>query len=236
MTDRSDWMNGIIWIVAGVLLDFGIQIFGVSGSQTLAMMFGQPANGTLATCFLVLIVGLLTFFVAKVLIKTVKQQSPNLGLHPIEWEKLAYVFVGYLAIIFGLMFINMARILATGHMTVASNQQTLQNTFSQGPYGIIFVGVLAVVVAPIVEELIFRGVVMNYFFKNSGWWWNIALSAVLFGYFHVYSAFNFFDFLQYALMGAVLAYIYKKTRQLQYAMLTHALNNAISFFAMMSMI
>lgn len=236
MTAKSDWMNGLIWVIAGVLLDFGIQIFGVSGSQSLARLFGQPVNGPLATCFLVLIVGILTFFVARVLIGAVKQQSPNLGLHPIEWHKLVYVFVGYFAIIFGLMFINMARILITGQMTVANNQQTLQNTFSQGPYGIVFVGVLAIIVAPIVEELIFRGLVMNYFFKNSGWWWNIALSAVLFGYFHVYSAFNVFDFLQYAVMGAILAYIYKKTHQLQYAMLTHAFNNAISFFAMMSMI
>lgn len=236
MTSKINWMNGVLWVIGGIILDFSIQIFGVMGSQTLAVAFGQPVNGIVATALLVAIVAVLTIAVAKVLIYAVKQVSPNLGLHPVIWDKLSYVFVGYLAIIFGLMFINITRELVTGHLAIANNQQTLQNTFSQGTYGIVFVGILAVVVAPIVEELIFRGIVMNYFFKNNGWWWNVGLSAVMFGYFHVYSAFNVFDFLQYALMGGILAFVYKKTRQLQYAMLTHALNNAVSFFAMLSMI
>lgn len=235
MTLKNEWFNGVLWVVTGIILDFGIQIFGVTGSQLLAALFGQPMTGTLATIFLVLIVSLLTIGVVKILVYAVKQQAPQLRRYPWEWEKLVYVFVGYFAIIFGLMFVNLTRILITGHITVAQNQQTLQNTFKQGLYGVVFVGFLAIVVAPLVEELIFRGVVMNYFFKDKGWWWNIGLSATLFGYFHVYSAFNFFDFLQYALMGGILAYIYKKTGQIQYAMLTHAFNNAISFFAMMSM-
>ncbi|MCW0952721.1 CPBP family intramembrane metalloprotease [Weissella ceti] len=236
MTSKINWMTGLLWVVTGIILDFSIQIFGVTGSKTLAVLLGQPVNGLVATGLLVVIVAVLTVAVTKVLLYAVRQADPDLRLHTVTWEKLSYVFVGYLAIIFGLMFINLAREFVVGHIAIANNQLTLQNTFSQGIYGIVFVGFLAVVVAPIVEELIFRGIVLNYFFTNKGWWWNIVLSAAMFGYFHVYSAFNPFDFLQYALMGGVLAYVYKKTQQIQYAMLTHALNNAISFFAMLSML
>jgi len=236
MTSKVNWMTGLIWVVIGIILDFSIQIFGVTGSKTLAVLLGQPANGVVATILLVIIVALLTIAVTKVLLYAVRQANPGLGLQPFVWEKLSYVFVGYLVIILGLMFINLARELVVGHIDIAQNQLTLQNTFSQGLYGIIFVGFLSIVVAPIVEELIFRGVVMNYFCTNKGWWVNIILSAGMFGYFHVYSAFNAFDFLQYAFMGGVLAYVYKKTQQIQYAMLTHALNNTVSFFAMLSML
>lgn len=236
MTTRNDWINGSLWLLAGIILDFAIQILGVGGSRALAVSFGQPANGLVATGLLVVIVLAMTAGITALLVYAVKLKSPNLGLHPIKWHRLKYVFLGYVGIIVGIMLTNFVRVLLTGELDVASNQQTLQDTFSQGPYGIVFVGVLAIIVAPIVEELIFRGIVMNYFFKNKGWWWNIILSAGLFGYFHVYAAFNPFDFLQYALMGGILAYIYKKTHQLQYAMLAHALNNTISFLAMMAML
>lgn len=236
MTMKNDWLNGVLWVICGILLDFSIQIFGVTGSQALARLFGQPANGLVAIGALIAIVVVMTVFIAKLLISVVRKKSPNLGLHPIEWSKLRYIFLGYIGITFGIMLVNFWRVFLTGHIDVARNQQTLQQTFSQGTYGIVFVGILAIGVAPIIEELIFRGIVMNYFFKDSGWWWNVLLSAGLFGLFHVYAAFNPFDFLQYALMGGILACIYKKTQQLQYAMLAHALNNTISFFAMLSML
>ncbi|AIG65289.1 CPBP family intramembrane glutamic endopeptidase [Weissella tructae] len=236
MTTRDDWLNGALWLIGGIILDFAIQILGVGASQGLAMVFGQPANGLLATVLLILIVLAMTYGIATLLIYAVRLKSPNLRLHPIKWDRLKYVFLGYVGIVVGIMLVNFVRVLLTGDVDVATNQQVLQDTFNQGPYGIVFVGVLAIIVAPIVEELIFRGIVMNYFFKNKGWWWNIILSAGLFGYFHVYAAFNPFDFLQYALMGGILAYIYKKTHQLQYAMLAHALNNTLSFLAMMAML
>jgi len=233
---KTTWLDGIMWVVVGVILDFSIQILGVFGSRGFASIFGQSQNGWFAMILLILIVAGLTFAIAKLLIQVVRRADPELSWHPIQWSKLSYIFIGYVCIIFGILSVNFVRVLALGHVTVAENQQTLQQTVDQGLYGILFVGILSIFVAPIVEELIFRGIVMNYFFKHAGWWWNVLLSAGLFGLFHVYRAFNPFDFLQYAIMGGVLAYVYKKTGQLQYAMLTHGLNNLISFLVMLAIL
>lgn len=234
-TKRNIWTNafqGLIWIVVGIILDFLIQMFGISGSQGLAMSFGQPTEGGFAICMMLLIVAVLGVVTYWTLMYAIHQVSPKVGLHPYNQEKAKWIWYGYGLVILGSMAVGMLRVFITGDASQAENQRMLEELASQGPFGLIFIILLAVCVSPIIEELIFRGVVLNYFFKNSWWWTNVILSAVLFGYFHVYSAFNFFDFLQYSLMGLILAFVYKRTRQIQYAMALHFVNNAISMIVM----
>jgi membrane protease YdiL (CAAX protease family) len=116
----------------------------------------------------------------------------------------------------------------------ASNQAALESMAGKGGAALIFVVVLAVFVAPLVEELIFRGIVLNYFFKSGPWWLNVILSGILFGYFHVFQDFQWFALLQYSLMGIALAVVYKKTKQIQYSMAVHMLNNGIAAISLVN--
>ncbi|MBM7617740.1 membrane protease YdiL (CAAX protease family) [Weissella uvarum] len=220
--------QGFFWLIIGVVLDFAIQVFGVSASRGLALAFHFPQNGWVATLCMVIVVLIFMTIAVAVLLYAIRRVNPKVGLHRPQVSKIMWIFYGYALIILGTMALTLVRLGLTGQVPQAKNQQMIEQLAHQGTFGLTFTIILAVVVAPVVEELIFRGVVLNYFFKNSAWWLNVFISAGLFGYFHVYSAFNIFDFLQYSLLGLILAYVYKHTHQIQYAMGLHFLNNAIS--------
>ncbi len=85
--------------------------------------------------------------------------------------------------------------------------------------------VLAVVIAPLTEEFLFRGVILRGLL--GGWkpWAAIAISAALFGVMHLNPA-----QLPIALAtGVVLGWVYVRTRSLGLCMLGHAVNNAFTF-------
>ncbi|RRG17974.1 CPBP family intramembrane metalloprotease [Weissella viridescens] len=224
--------KGILWLVVGIILNTAIQLFATAGSQGLALSLGFPAKGRLATVLMVAIALIFMALTVTVMLWAIRRVSPNVGLHPFQTQKLKWVVYGFGLIIGGSMVINAIRVLVTGQVAEPENQRMLEQMAHQGGYGLIFILVLAVIVAPIVEELIFRGIVLNYFFKNGWWWTNVLISAGLFGLYHVYTGFNLFDFLQYSLMGLILAIVYKKTRQIQYAMTLHFVNNSFSMLVL----
>ena len=85
-----------------------------------------------------------------------------------------------------------------------------------------------VVAAPVLEELLFRGVILQGLLKNQRPWAAIAQSALLFGLIHVNPA----QSLRAALMGLLLGWLYYRTRSLWLCMAMHSLNNMTAFLAM----
>lgn len=90
----------------------------------------------------------------------------------------------------------------------------------------IYYGVTAVILAPIVEELAFRGIILNRFRAKWGISRAVILSSILFGVLHM----------KLAIIGAVtlgicLALIYIKTENILLSITVHFLNNlfAVSF-------
>lgn len=91
-------------------------------------------------------------------------------------------------------------------------------------------GFLAVcIVAPIVEEIIFRGILLRGLL-NHGMTpvWAILLSSIIFGAVHL----NPWQFVGAGFLGAIFAFVYYKTKSLWLCIFLHALNNGISFFTM----
>jgi membrane protease YdiL (CAAX protease family) len=84
--------------------------------------------------------------------------------------------------------------------------------------------VLAVVVAPFVEELTFRGFLFNTIRRYAPVWAAAAISGIVFGLSHG----SLTAFVPLAGSGIVLAYVYELTGSLPASMLTHALFNAIN--------
>ena len=82
----------------------------------------------------------------------------------------------------------------------------------------------AVIFAPIIEELLFRGIIFNRI--NSKWniWVAILISALIFGFIH----FNLLQGLNAFIIGLALAYVYAKTRSLWICIFTHSFNNLLS--------
>lgn len=85
---------------------------------------------------------------------------------------------------------------------------------------------LIVIVAPICEEIIFRGMFFNTFFPDENKTAKIAgiiLSGFVFAFCHDPSLSKFI-FL-YWVMGSILAWTYVTTKDLRYSILAHVLNN-----------
>lgn len=106
------------------------------------------------------------------------------------------------------------------------NQQNINHLLSYNNVVLVAFSLSAVFIAPFVEEFIFRGIVINYFFKNKAWWVNIILSGFLFSLGHASE--NPISFALYATMGIVLAYTYKKSGQIKMSIAVHMLNNGVA--------
>jgi len=83
----------------------------------------------------------------------------------------------------------------------------------------------AVIVAPVLEELIFRGIVLEGFLKNYSPLKAILWTNVLFGLAHL----NPWQFIGAFLMGILISWVYYKTRNLILPVAMHLLNNLISY-------
>jgi membrane protease YdiL (CAAX protease family) len=94
-----------------------------------------------------------------------------------------------------------------------------------GPWwGFVLSLVWGCLIAPPVEETIYRGFLFSSMLAAWGWKWGAVLSGVVFGLMHVYSASGCLTTIA---MGIGLAWVYHRTGKLAMAMMTHALVNLI---------
>jgi len=84
------------------------------------------------------------------------------------------------------------------------------------------------VAAPILEEILMRGIVLDGMLKNYNPWKAIVWSAVLFGIMHL----NPWQFVSAFFIGLVMGYLYWKTKSLLLCIFIHALNNGTAFYLM----
>lgn len=79
----------------------------------------------------------------------------------------------------------------------------------------------AVVAAPIVEEVLFRGIVFGSFRKIFPAWASILVSAIIFGAYHM----NPVAIVYASIMGVIVGIVYEKKRNLIFPIILHMANN-----------
>lgn len=120
--------------------------------------------------------------------------------------------------------------LALGGNQSSENQELIESITASYPILMIFV---SCVLAPIVEEMLFRGIVFGWIYE-----WNpqIAhfISSFIFGFIHIMAAVltgdmsEWVQIFSYCFMGFVLSYLYEKNNNIYVPILSHMLNNIIS--------
>lgn len=86
--------------------------------------------------------------------------------------------------------------------------------------------IMVCILAPVLEELIFRGLILRGMLqKGVNPWFSIILTAFLFGLAHM----NPWQFFGAGLLGAVFGYIYWRTQSLWLCIFLHFLNNFIAY-------
>ncbi len=116
------------------------------------------------------------------------------------------------------------------------NQSLLYEMFKINKLSIM---VQAMVFAPIVEEIIFRGVIYRHFKSAGRYLIPLIVSTLLFASFHSLNAIltaqwsDLWYLPLYAFMSLILTYVYEKTQNLYASIFLHFINNAISILAML---
>ena len=112
-----------------------------------------------------------------------------------------------------------------------SNQMALNELVEMtGRQELLYLLLITCLLGPITEELVYRGVLMNTFLKDSPWYGDVLLSACVFGYVHVSSGLTPLAFFTYASGGAISALLYRKTHSLYYPILLHIMINIAAFW------
>ena len=141
------------------------------------------------------------------------------------WRTIGWVVGGWLVIIMGESVLSQLN-QAIYHQADTANNEALKQLMAGSHESMGLMLLAAVVFSPIAEELIFRGLVMNFFFKSEDFWPPILLSGLLFTLAH--SSTTLISYLIYFYMGVVFAYIYRRTGSLKNTMLLHSLNNLVA--------
>ena len=117
-------------------------------------------------------------------------------------------------------------------LTPATSNQIALNELIEmtGRQELLYFLILTCLLGPIAEEMVYRGVLMNTFLKDSPWYGDVLLSACAFGYVHVSSSLTPLAFFTYASGGAILALLYRKTHSLYYPILLHFMVNITAFW------
>lgn len=207
----------LLWVVVLVL---------AYSTQFIVPLFIE--NATLSIIFeilyYVLIFALVLYIFGKRLKRDFKAFKENFGTY------MGYIFKWW-GIMLGLSIVAAGIRLLLGGDVETANQAGLNSM------PLWYVGPLAMIWAPFVEEGIFRGG-LRRFVKNDKLF--IVLSALLFGLLHTVGSetglYNIFiQSLQYMVMGGVMAHVYTKTNNICVNMGVHCVQNTFGVVMMFLM-
>ena len=143
-----------------------------------------------------------------------------------KWELRYFIYL-----LLGYITLYMSDFLFSYFISPSSNQISLNETVEMmGRQELPYFLLIVCFISPIAEELIYRSVLMTTFFKNSPWYGDILLSAIIFGCIHINFALTPLAFFIYASGCLVLALLYRMTKTLYYPIVVHILINITAFW------
>ncbi|MEJ1167426.1 CPBP family intramembrane glutamic endopeptidase [Variovorax sp. CCNWLW235] len=101
-----------------------------------------------------------------------------------------------------------------------------ESMFSRMADGSVAATLAVCVMAPLLEEMLFRGIVLRGFLQRYSRWQAILGSALLFGVAHM----NIYQFVVGLVLGTVLGWLYERTRSLIPCIALHAAYNTGTIF------
>jgi membrane protease YdiL (CAAX protease family) len=142
------------------------------------------------------------------------------------WRQLGAALMGYAAYVpFLAALLMITLLIAPALPAEQTNPVGERATQAQGALSWLVLFVQAAVLAPIIEEFVFRGVLFKVFWQRTGRVW---LSAFVSGYLFAVIHPQFLGgVLPITVLGAILAIVYAHTRSLLPCIVIHALNNGL---------
>jgi uncharacterized protein len=198
----------IMSVVAGVLRASGVHVDANSPGFTVGFTFAQDI------CIAAACVGLAAV--------TLRPRAEQFGLRRAPLRYTA-----------GIAFIGVATfylfsVLYSVIFQPNNPQRTIDDLGADKNTALLVAGaVLVILVAPVCEEIVFRGFIYRVLRSRMAFWLAAGIDGILFGLVHGVNA----ALPVLAFLGAVLCWVFERTGTLFAPIAIHALNNAISYGA-----
>jgi len=224
-TKAKSILKSIGWTALHVVLQFAtmvlfflICVFG-KGITEQELLSDWVTNST----FLMTITASALFVVVALLSYRAKKVSAKEEWKVLKSKPKSYVMPCFIAITYSLFYA-----LITYNAVASSNSLMQASIKFYDAFGIPIMVLALLIAAPISEEILYRGIVMNILKKSFSARSAVLISSILFGVMHL-SAGGFHLAVGAVAMGFVLAVIYEKTGSLCVAVLAHAIANLPDF-------
>jgi CAAX protease family protein len=230
VTTGDGWLHLPIWAPFAAMFGAVIAILLVGAIATMVWLVADPGadtsktpDGLLIALTVVqdaLLVGAAVYTVAAML----KRVTPwMLGLRRVSvWTGVKWILAAY-AIYW------VANLVLLSIFGEPPEQDLVRDLKSQQDLAILIgFAALTCLVAPLAEELFFRGFMFSTLAGRLGVWWGGAITGVIFGLIHLPGA-PALGVAVLMVFGAALCFLYYKTGSIIPGMALHAFNNAVSF-------
>ena len=239
--NRGSWLRVAWRIFSPLLLYLGIQIVAVMlvsfvltiiiltrgdwlNAQSMAEQIAYISNmaGGQVSFYVTLVTNLIVCPIAWIFYRIDKKKRLNLG-QEIAYNRASFMEYVLIAIVaFGACIGGNNLLAATGLPEMDTAYQEVSQTLYSGELWIEFLGI--VVIAPLCEELLFRGLIYKRMQEYMTPSVAMVLSALAFGFFHG----NMTQMVYAAILGFLMAYVYEKYHNLLAPILFHAVANLFS--------
>lgn len=216
-----DWIGGLILFAGYIAGSIAVGFAGLGSKFIFRVDFMQKPWFLMLSNAVVFCLMIAAFDFLMVRPKTGKKL--NFNFSPTNF----YTYLLIFPLMLGMMFIGefvTSQIPTTGPF-FGDYYEFFENLMSNLVDDPIVMIITAVIMAPIFEEIIFRGIIQKGLMnKGVEPWKAILLSSILFGIIHA----NPWQFVGATLLGFVLGLVYYKTKSLLLPMLLHGFNNLCS--------
>ena len=153
-----------------------------------------------------------------------------------KWKKFGFEKVGIFKTIFSVFggyiaylgitilittFIVFTNIKIPGYQI----QENIFEIFGDKNLELIITGIIVIVIAPIVEEIFFRGFLLRFFVDKTGVFYGSVVSALIFAVFHL----QWQSIIPIFILGLIINHMVIKHKSIVPAIIFHVINNGIAF-------
>ena len=206
----------------------GFIIIGVYGYlHGAALRSNGPAFVFFAVVAQLLVEGVAVLVILAALPSVSKFSLRELGFYAPRLWQIGVALLGAIAMV--IVVEGGASLIET--LTHQKHEQTVVELFRHvvGTNAMWFFAIFAIVLAPMMEEIIFRIFVFNIGLRYGGFWVGAIVSGICFGAAHT----DLVVLVPLALGGMILCTVYYRTRNAFASMITHGCFNAVTVFALM---
>ena len=151
----------------------------------------------------------------------------DFGLKKFPWIKSILTILG-VYVGFSLSVIVVFTLVAVLFPSIDVNEaQSTAFEFGRSHWGLIVSFVASVLIAPIIEEIQFRGFVLPAFEKSFGPFFGLLLTSLTFAVLHFQANVAIYTFI----LGIILALMYRRLGSIIPGIVLHTINNLLAFLA-----